>query len=140
MGEKLSVSSKKRPFLGLQHNGRTSVLISISGPKRADGRETVRFFYKNGLFLVYSTIAELRCTFDKFGPPKGQMGEKRSVSFQSIFEPCRQEPCYFRKQDMTMAGSSHDPERSKTMKGPFGPDRPPTQNLNFRLRQLSEAI
>ena len=40
---------------------------------------------------------------------------------------------------MTMAGSSHDPERSKTVTGPFG-DHPPTQNLNFRLRQLSEAI
>ena len=36
-------------------------------------------------------------------------------------------------------GGSHDPERSKTLRGPFGPDRPPTQNLNFRLRQLSEA-
>ena len=58
----------------------------------------------------------------------------------SIFEPRRQEPCYVRKQNMTMAGSSHDPERSKTMKGPFGPDRPPTQNLNFRLRRLSAAI
>ena len=46
----------------------------------------------------------------------------------------------FRNQDMTMAGSSHDPERSKTVTGPFGPDRPPTQNLNFRLRHLSEAI
>ena len=86
------------------------------------------------------SIAQLRCKFDKFGPPKGQMGEKRFVSFQSIFEPCRQEPCYFRKQDMTMAGSLHDPERSKTMKGPFGPDRPPTQNLNFRLRQLSGSL
>ena len=41
---------------------------------------------------------------------------------------------------MTMAGSSHDPERSKTVTVPFGPDRPPTQNPNFRLRQLSEAI
>ena len=41
---------------------------------------------------------------------------------------------------MKMAGSSHDPERSKTVTGPFGPDRPPTQNLNSRLRQLSGAI
>ena len=41
---------------------------------------------------------------------------------------------------MKMAGSSHDPERSKTVTGPFGPDRPPTQNLNSRLRQLREAI
>ena len=41
---------------------------------------------------------------------------------------------------MKMAGSSHDPERSKTVTGPFGPDRPPTQNSNSRLRQVSGAI
>ena len=41
---------------------------------------------------------------------------------------------------MTMAGSSHDPERGKTVKGPFGPDRPPMQNLNFRLHHLCKTI
>ena len=30
------------------------------------------FPFKNGLFLVYSTIAEIRCKFDHFGPQKGR--------------------------------------------------------------------
>ena len=33
---------------------------------------------------------------------------------------------------MTMAGSSNDPERSKTVTGPFGPDRPPTQTFRAK--------
>ena len=37
------------------------------GSKRADGPETA-FPFKNGLFLVYSTIAEIRHKFDHFGP------------------------------------------------------------------------
>ena len=41
---------------------------------------------------------------------------------------------------MTMGGSSCDPERGKSVRGPFGPDRPPAQNLNFRLKQLSKTL
>ena len=70
MGQKRHVSFKKRPFLGLQHNSRNSGgILAFRAPKGQIGQKRP-FPFKNGLFLVYSTIAEIRAKFDHFGPQK----------------------------------------------------------------------
>ena len=40
---------------------------------------------KNGLFLVYSTIAEIRGKFDHFGPQKGRWARNVAFSLKNSF-------------------------------------------------------
>ena len=63
MDQKRHVSIEKRLFFVYSTRQKFGANFTILGPKRADGPETARFQLKNGLFLVYGTIAEIRCFF-----------------------------------------------------------------------------
>ena len=51
--------------------GQQDMILNLEGPADVLSPNGP-FPFKNGLFLVYSTIAEIRCKFDHFGPQKGR--------------------------------------------------------------------
>ena len=62
------------------------------------------FPFKNGLFLVYSTIAEIRAKFDHFGPQKGRWARNGLFPFEN---------------GLFFAGLQHNSRNSGRMPFPF---------------------
>ena len=97
--------------------------------------------------FLSTTVSSLYQTFSKRFGATPKLFLSLSKPCLRVFEPlpdCFRARCrkYLQKnhllsrkfpQVMRMAGR----ERGKTVRGPFGPDRLPAQNLNFRLIQLS---
>ena len=70
-------------ILGIQHNSRNSGrILSFRAPKGQMGQKRP-FPLKNGLFLVCSTIAEIRGKFYHFGPQKGRWARNGPFPFKN---------------------------------------------------------
>ena len=57
--------------------------LTISGPPKSGWARSGPFPFKNGLFLVYSTIAQIRCKFNHFGPQKGRWARNGPFPFKN---------------------------------------------------------
>ena len=71
MGQKRTVSVKKRLFLAYSTIAEIRSKFDHFGPQKGRWARNGPFPLKNGLFLVYRTIAEIRSKLNHFGPGNG---------------------------------------------------------------------